>query len=158
MIERTDTARTCEAVRDHLTDHIQGRSGRLADRIARHLEGCEACRQRAAFIRAMIQAGEQRQPGPRLGFERRLEQVVAQAEGRTEDRAARRAAWGAAGISAVIVALFGGVLPDLPATLGAIWSAATTSPLLVAGSAAGLLVLSAPVILARSIRRMEETR
>jgi len=147
----------CADIRPLLVDHLRGESGRLHDVIARHLDGCEECREWMTFLRTIETAAGERETGGRLGFEKRLESVQRAAETRFDDRrAARSLVARVIGAAALFTALFGGLLPAVPDAARWLADGLTAYPLHVLAGTAGLLLLSSPLLLFTARRRMED--
>jgi len=125
------------------------------DTLERHLADCSACRSEADFILLLREAKPDRMPGPRLGFEKRLEAVVTAAEERSDPRLLHRRVMRrlVAGVT-VGVALLSGVLPStaeiLAAAAGIGWQGAG----MLLGASGLVLLVSSPLLFARH-RRME---
>jgi predicted anti-sigma-YlaC factor YlaD len=158
MAER-NKSNGCEAVRPWLADHVRGESGRLRERIERHLQDCPECREEVAFMNRLVELGREWEPGARLGFEQRLERVVAAAETAADPRRRRRRLLGSTlGLAALAAILLGGLVPtveELAAGLaGAGWSGLGVAVL----ASAAVLLLSTPLLIAGARRRTEGGR
>lgn len=127
----------------------------MGEAIGRHLSGCAECRERLEFYRWFSHQSADA-PGPRLGFERRLERIIEDAEhgadpARRQRRFISRVSLGAA----VLVAFFGGVLPSVQDLISGSLPLLQGNGPLFAGAAVLVLVASAPLFLTR-VRRQEE--
>jgi predicted anti-sigma-YlaC factor YlaD len=147
----------CEFVQPFMVDHVNGTSGPHRDRIQRHLEGCDACREQVSFLQSLKAAVSAHQPGPSLAFQKRLERAVVEAETGTEPQRLRRRVIVrvVAGVSAG-VALFGSLLPSGEEML-ALASAVTWQGAALGLAAAGLILLISSPLLFTSRRRLEES-
>jgi predicted anti-sigma-YlaC factor YlaD len=145
----------CEFVRPYLVDHIRGATGPFRDRIERHLGECRDCRERAAFIGNIRNSLSGRLPGPRLGFQKRLERVVAAAETGVDPVRLRRRVLGrvAAG-SIAAVALLGSVLPSTGEMATWVSGIGWQGAAIVCLSACTVLLISSPLLITR--RRQSE--
>jgi predicted anti-sigma-YlaC factor YlaD len=142
--------RECGDIRLHLVDRLRGDSGRLRDRLERHLSRCDECRDWAGFIEALDGILKESEPGARLGFERRLEAVADLAERRADPvRRQGRFLSSILGAAAAAVALFGWLLPPVQETLRGIFVFVLHSPVYVAVGSAIVLLVSTPLLLAR---------
>jgi anti-sigma factor RsiW len=161
MVEREGMMDTkgCEELGPWLADHAQGESGRMRERIERHLKHCPACREEMAFMQRMIEVGGEWEPGPRLGFEHRLEQVVTAAEEAADPRRRRRRllAW-TVGPAAVVAAALGGLLPTVEEVVTAVVASGWTAVGVVVAVSAGVFLVATPLLLAGARRRTEGGR
>jgi predicted anti-sigma-YlaC factor YlaD len=141
-----------------LVDHIRGESGRLREKIDRHLRDCEECREWIGFLRQVDAGGREDRSGARLGFEKKLEKIAMEARVKsTPGRYQRRfmAALLAAAAGCILVA--GGILPtihEIVIWIGGLGSAGYTVAGLVVSA---VLILSGPIFILRSGKRMEES-
>jgi predicted anti-sigma-YlaC factor YlaD len=145
----------CDFVRPYLVDHLRGASGPFRDRIERHLGECHECGERAAFVEAFRSALPAQLPGSRLGFQKRLERVVAEAEAGVDPvRMRRRVAGRVVAAAVVAVALFGSLLPSTGEL--AVWVTGIGWPgAAIACLASGtVLLISSPLLITR--RRQSE--
>lgn len=145
----------CEGIRPLLVDHLRGAGGRGRDRVERHLADCAACRSEAEFIRQLQLSKPDRLPGPRLGFERRLEAVVSAAEERSDPRLLRRRVMRRLVVGVTVgVTLFSGVLPSTAEILAGVTGIGWQGAGILLGASALVLLISSPLLFARH-RRME---
>jgi predicted anti-sigma-YlaC factor YlaD len=150
--------RECGDVRIHIVEHLRGDSGRMRERVERHLAGCAECRESAAFIRTLEQSLAGGEPGARLGFEQRLEAVAGLAERRADPfRRQGRFLTSVLGTAAALIAVFGGLLPPVQEALRWVLGIMANSPIHVAVGSAILLLISSPLLLTRVNKRLEES-
>ena len=142
--------RECEDICLHIVDHLRGDSGRMRDRIERHLSRCDECRGWAGFIEALDGVLNDKEPGARLGFEQRLEMIAGLADRRADPfRRQGRFLSSMVGAAAAAVAVFGWLLPPTQETLSWALRFVLHSPVHVAVGSAFLLLVSSPLLLAR---------
>lgn len=152
-------ASSCEELGPWLADHARGESGRMRERLERHLRDCPACREEMAFMQMMSEVGSGWEPGARLGFEHRLEQVVAAAEAAADPRRRRRRllAW-TVGPAAAVVAALGGLLPTVEDLVNGVAASGWTAVGVVVAVSAGVFLAATPLLLAGARRRTEGGR
>lgn len=147
----------CHEIQHHLVDHVRGTSGRINEMLNRHLSECSECREWMTFIKRVDGALSQQQQGARLGYEKRLLPVLEVAEQRVKPgRLQRRFLLLVIAAATVVVAIFGRLIPLVEETITWIAGLGGNGLLFLLGGAAALLILSCPILIARSMRRMEE--
>jgi len=145
----------CRQVRLYLSEYLDGSSGRMGEAIRRHLKECAGCRERVEFYRwfSHRSAGA---PGPRLGFEHRLERIIEEAEhGADPIRQQRRFISKVSLGAALLVAFFGGILPSVQDLISSSLPLLQGFGPLFAGAGVLVLVASIPLFLTR-MRQQEE--
>lgn len=148
----------CIELRPWLVDHRYGRSGRLQERIDRHLAGCDECRDREAFLELMGNEAAGAISGARLGFERKLDQLADYAGPKVAPgRYQRRFVTGLLGWTSAAIVLVGGSLPTARDSITWLGSLGLTDLMTAGLISAGTLIISSPLLLLRIGRRMEES-
>ena len=146
----------CNELRPCLVDHLHGRSGRLQEKIDRHLAECCECREWIEFIRTVEKEYVRIHPGARLGFEKRLERVIEEARARVvPGRFQRRFLAGLVGVATAAIALTGGLLPTIHEAIDWVSNFGTGGYTIVCFCVSLLLILSGPILIFRAINRME---
>ena len=145
----------CRQVQFHLAEYLDGSSGRMGEAIGRHLQECAGCRERVEFYRWFSYRLSDA-PGPRLGFEHRLERIIEEAEhGADPVRQQRRFISKVSLGAALLVAFFGGILPSVQDLISSGFPLLQGYGPLFAGAGVLVLVASTPLFLTR-IRQREE--
>ncbi len=148
----------CHELQPWLVDHLQGQSGRLKEKIDRHLDDCEQCQEWVGFLQQVEIGGAGDLAGARLGFDRSLEGLSEYAAERViPGRFQHRFIAGLVGLSAAGITLVGGILPTVRESLDWLASLGLGDLAIVGASFSIILLLSSPLLIQRARNRMEES-
>ena len=148
----------CTEIRPWLVDHMKGRSDRMQEKIERHLDGCDGCREWATFLDIMGEETGMDGSGARLGFDRKLDQIAYHAESRVvPGRYQRRFVVALIGWTSVAILLAGGFLPSVHDSIT--WLGGLKLTDLATGGliTTGILIISSPLLILRTDHRTEES-
>ena len=146
----------CSDLQPWLVDHLQGRSGGMQEKIDRHLASCHECREWVEFVSAVEREGVTVSSGARPGFGKRLENLADYAAANVAPgRFQRRFMIVFVGTAVVGIALAGGLLPTVQASISWLGNLGFDGIAITGLTAAGILLLSSPILIRRVGNRME---